>query len=64
MPIYEYQCQRCGAKEGVYYNSYQEMLTAPVERCDKDGSRMERVMSAPAFSVKGFSAANNYGVKS
>jgi predicted nucleic acid-binding Zn ribbon protein len=64
MPVYVYKCQRCGKTEDRFYQSFKQMCLEPSVRCIDDGSRMERVPSAPAFKVTGFNAANNYGVKS
>jgi predicted nucleic acid-binding Zn ribbon protein len=63
LPIYSLKCERCGKIEDRLYASYKELCLTPAARCPIDGSRMERVPSAPAFKVEGFNAANNYGVK-
>lgn len=64
MPLFEFRCERCHRVEPRLYPSYDQMVKEPAVRCVGCGSRMERLVSAPAFTVTGFSAANNYGVKS
>lgn len=64
MPLFEYKCERCGDVDTRIFSTYERMIQSPAIRCEKDGSRMERIVSAPAFTVNGFNAKNNYGVKS
>jgi predicted nucleic acid-binding Zn ribbon protein len=64
MPIFEFKCERCGKVEQRFYQSFKQMCLEKAVRCIDDGSRMERIASAPAFKVEGFSYANGYGVKS
>ena len=47
MPLYEYDCPKCGRFEVL-----QKMSEAPVEQHDC-GSKVHKVMSASAFSFKG-----------
>jgi putative FmdB family regulatory protein len=47
MPLYEYDCPRCGRFEVL-----QKMSDAPLAR-HACGSRVQKVMSAGAFSFKG-----------
>jgi putative FmdB family regulatory protein len=47
MPLYEYDCPKCGRFEVL-----QKMSDAPVELHDC-GSKVHKVMSASAFSFKG-----------
>jgi predicted nucleic acid-binding Zn ribbon protein len=60
MPIYLYKCQRCGKSEERFYASFKAMCLEPSVRCIDDGARMERVASAPAFTVGGYNAKNGY----
>jgi putative FmdB family regulatory protein len=47
MPLYEYDCPKCGRFEVL-----QKMSESPVDRHDC-GEKVARVMSAGAFSFKG-----------
>ena len=47
MPLYEYECPRCGRFEVL-----QRLTDSPLEQ-HECGSRVEKVMSASAFSFKG-----------
>ena len=49
MPIYEYQCQKCG-KEFEYQQS---MKDPPKKKCEKCGGKLERLISQSAFVLKG-----------
>ena len=49
MPIYEYECRKCGAVSEVF----QKVDAKPPARCDKCGGRLERRISAPAIQFKG-----------
>lgn len=48
MPIYEYDCPRCGR-----FDALQKMSARPLRTHPACGSRVKRVMSASAFSFKG-----------
>ncbi len=48
MPIYEYQCPRCGR-----FDVLQRMSDEPLERHSACGSRVRKLMSAGSFSFKG-----------
>lgn len=60
MPLYSFKCERCNRYEDRFYVSYDQMVKEPPVRCLFDGSRMERVATAPAFKVEGYSYANGY----
>ncbi len=47
MPLYEYDCPKCGRFEVL-----QRMSDAPIEKHDC-GKRVKKVMSASAFAFKG-----------
>lgn len=49
MPLYEYECQKCGS-----HSERIEKLSGPhLRKCPKCGGRVERLMSAPAIRFKG-----------
>lgn len=48
MPIYEYDCPRCGRFEAL-----QKMSATPLEVHEPCGSSVTRAMSASAFAFKG-----------
>lgn len=60
MPIFAFKCQRCGRVEDRFYTSHKQMCLESAVRCINDGSRMERLVSAPAFKVEGYSYQNGY----
>ncbi len=48
MPIYEYECRRCGTFE------YSQSITAsPLRRCPKCRSAVRKLVSASSFLLKG-----------
>ncbi|HEY5999227.1 MAG TPA: zinc ribbon domain-containing protein [bacterium] len=49
MPIYEYQCDSCGAQREVFVRS----TDAPRPSCPSCRKRMRRVISQTAFVLKG-----------
>lgn len=50
MPIYEYGCAKCGQN----FEVWQSMGDAPVQRCEKCGSkRVSRLISQTSFQLKG-----------
>jgi putative FmdB family regulatory protein len=49
MPLYEYQCQTCGARVEVL----QKVSDEPLLQCERCGGRLERLLSAPALQFKG-----------
>ena len=48
MPIYEYDCPKCGR-----FDTLQRMSAPPLRRHDACGSPVKKVMSAGSFSLKG-----------
>lgn len=49
MPIYEYRCAKCsGLTEKI-----QRLNDRPLRKCPSCGGKLERVMSAGAFVLKG-----------
>ena len=48
MPLYEYQCKKCGR-----FETLQKFSDAPLAACPTCGEAVERLVSAPAFQFKG-----------
>jgi putative FmdB family regulatory protein len=60
VPIYEYQCRKCGGTT----EKIQGLHDAPLKKCASCGGRLERKMSAGAFVLKGAGFyANDYAHK-
>lgn len=49
MPIYEYQCDKCGETTEVL----QKFSDAPISKCPSCGSQMHKLMSMNSFQLKG-----------
>jgi len=49
MPIYEYQCEKCGHR----FEKIQKFSDPPLESCPKCGGAVQKLQSAPAFQFKG-----------
>ncbi len=49
MPLYEYQCQKCGHR----FEKIQKFSDKPVKKCPECGGPVEQVTSAPAVQFKG-----------
>lgn len=49
MPIYEYRCGACGDE----FEIIQRISEGPLERCDKCGGKLEKLLSRTAFLLKG-----------
>lgn len=49
MPLYEYQCQKCGQR----FEVIQKFSDAPLTTHEACGGDVERLMSAPALQFKG-----------
>ena len=49
MPIYEYQCKKCG----VTVEAMQKLTDKPLTKCRECGGRLEKLLSAPAIQFKG-----------
>jgi putative FmdB family regulatory protein len=49
MPIYEYQCKKCGHR----FEKIQKFSDAMVKKCPECGGRVEQLLSAPAVQFKG-----------
>ena len=49
MPMYEYQCQKCGGR----FEAIQKFVDPPLETHEGCGGHVERLISAPALQFKG-----------
>ncbi len=49
MPLYEYKCRDCGRLSEVI----QKFSDDPLTDCSECGGTLEKVLSAPAFHLKG-----------
>lgn len=49
MPIYAYRCSKCGEQE----EHIQRFSDPPLESCAACGGRLEKLLSAAAFHLKG-----------
>ena len=49
MPIYEYSCQKCGARLEVM----QKITDKPLKRCKNCGGKLEKEWSTTSFQFKG-----------
>ena len=49
MPLYEYQCSRCGTR----IEKIQKFSDRPLTKCEHCGGKLERLLSSPAIQFKG-----------
>lgn len=49
MPLYEYECKKCGHR----FERIQRFSDPLVKKCPECGGRVEQVLSAPAVQFKG-----------
>jgi putative FmdB family regulatory protein len=49
MPLYEYQCDKCGHR----FEVIQKYSDAPIEVCPKCGGPVMKLLSSPAIQFKG-----------
>lgn len=49
MPLYEYQCKKCGHK----FEKIQKFSDKPIKKCPECGGPVEQTISAPAVQFKG-----------
>jgi putative FmdB family regulatory protein len=49
MPLYEYQCKKCGHR----FEKIQKFSDPPVKKCPECGGQVEQTISAPAVQFKG-----------
>ena len=49
MPIYEYECQKCGA----HTEAMQKVSDKPLKKCKTCGGKLEKIWSRTGFQFKG-----------
>jgi putative FmdB family regulatory protein len=49
MPIYEYQCKKCGHQTELW----QKFSDPPLSRCDQCNGKMKKLISQSTFHLKG-----------
>lgn len=49
MPIYEYECVKCGHQT----EAWQKFSDPPLEKCDLCGGKMRKLISQSSFHLKG-----------
>jgi putative FmdB family regulatory protein len=49
MPLYEYQCEKCGHR----FEKIQKFSDRMVKKCPQCGGKVEQMISSPAFQFKG-----------
>jgi len=50
MPIYEYQCEKCG----FHFDKLQNLSAAPLVQCPEcHAATLKKLVSAPSFKLKG-----------
>jgi putative FmdB family regulatory protein len=49
MPLYEYQCTKCGYR----FEKIQKFSDRKIRKCPRCGGRVEQTISAPAVQFKG-----------
>jgi putative FmdB family regulatory protein len=49
MPLYEYQCTKCGHR----FEKIQKFSDKKITKCPECGGRVEQIISAPAVQFKG-----------
>ncbi len=49
MPIYEYECEKCGR----VVENWQKLSDPPLTSCDECGGKMHKLISQSSFHLKG-----------
>jgi putative FmdB family regulatory protein len=49
MPLYEYQCKKCGHR----FEKIQKFSDKPIKKCSECGGSVEQLLTAPAVQFKG-----------
>ncbi|MDD2558202.1 MAG: zinc ribbon domain-containing protein [Desulfuromonadaceae bacterium] len=49
MPIYEYECNKCG----LVFEARQKFSDAPLQECKECGGGVKKLISSTAFTLKG-----------
>ena len=61
MPIYEYQCDKCGE----HFEVVQKFDDAPLKKCTSCGGKLQKLISQSSFHLKGSGwYATDYAKKS
>ena len=61
MPIYEYECEKCGHR----FEKIQKFSDPMLKKCPECGGKIEQMISAPAIQFKGSGwYVNDYAKKS
>lgn len=53
MPIYEYQCERCGTFDVLQGSSDKPLKYCPTCEKQKKKTKVQRMVSSPSFHLKG-----------
>ncbi len=49
MPIYEYECDKCG----LVFEARQKFSDPPLQQCKECGGEVKKLISSTAFALKG-----------
>ena len=49
MPIYEYECEKCGTVEEIF----QKFSDRPLKKCDHCSGKLHKLISQSSFHLKG-----------
>ncbi len=49
MPIYEYECTKCGVTQEVW----QKMTDKPIKKCESCSGKLQKLISQSTFHLKG-----------
>lgn len=49
MPVYEYECKKCGR----VVEAYQKFSDVPLKKCDRCSGRLQKLISHSTFHLKG-----------
>lgn len=49
MPIYEYECTKCGAR----HEAWQKMSDKPLKKCEACSGKLQKLISQSTFHLKG-----------
>ena len=61
MPIYEYECEKCGK----VHEAWQKISDAPLDKCEQCKGKLHKLISRSSFHLKGSGwYATDYGGKS
>jgi len=62
VPLYEFECVKCHRRVEKFFYTYDAMIQGKDWECRQGGCTgfLQKLMSAVAFHVRGFSSANGY----